>query len=61
MALVRSLAGIVCEHLAGAKENWCGIGIFDTHGRLISPAIAELLAQALEQHSYTVSIVNHAL
>jgi hypothetical protein len=45
-------------HVRGNQEKVISFGFFDTHGKLISPAVVEEIAVAVENLGHTVAVIH---
>lgn len=48
-------------HIKSMKETWISVGLIDTHGVWISPAVGEVVANFLVEKGWKVSVVHHEL
>ena len=60
-AILDTLQMITEAHLRAGKEQYITLAFYDYHGKWISPALAELTAERLDQLGYTVIVLHRSV
>lgn len=59
--IVTELVGLAHAHIKHGKETYVSIGFVDHHGKWIAPAVAEIVAAAMERAGFSVSVRHQGL
>jgi RNase adaptor protein for sRNA GlmZ degradation len=60
-ALINEVRILVYDAIKNQDEKYIAIGFCDYHGRLISSAVAEIVADELERDGFVVGVNHHAI
>lgn len=59
--MIWTILGLAFSHLRSLKENFMSVGIEDHHGIWAAPALAELVADRLDEAGFKVSVTHRGL
>lgn len=59
--IVGELVGLAVAHIKNGHDTYVSIGISDHHGKWLAPAVAEILASAMETAGFSVSVRHQGL
>lgn len=59
--IVDELVGLAFAHIKHARESFMSVAFVDQHGKWIAPAVAEILANAMEVAGFSVHVRHQGL